>query len=62
MNARVAVGFVDSRKPKGHQWVAELTLEATQPDTTYGKTNALDYGVCCWIPPLDPVGPGVLAT
>ncbi len=58
VNARVAVGFVDLEKPKGHQWVAELTLEATQPDTTYGKTNALDYALQRWIPATGSGGPG----
>jgi hypothetical protein len=58
VNARVAVGFVDLEKPRGHQWVAELTLEATQPDTTYGTTNAIDYALRRWIPASSPGGSG----
>ena len=58
VNARVAVGFVDLEKPKGHQWVAELTLEAQQPDTTYGKTNAIDYALRRWFPASQSGGSG----
>jgi hypothetical protein len=58
VTARVAVGFVDLEKPAGHQWVAELTLEAPQPGTTYGKTNTLDYALERWIPASQPGGSG----
>jgi hypothetical protein len=50
VTGRVAVGFVDLDKPTGRQWVAELTLEAPQPGTTYGETNSLDYTLERWIP------------
>jgi hypothetical protein len=58
VTARVAVGFVDLEKPKGHQWVAELTLAAPQTGTTYGKTNTLDYALQRWIPASQPGGSG----
>ena len=58
VTARVAVGFVDLEKPMGHEWVAELTLEAPQPGTTYGKTNTLDYALQRWIPASQPGGTG----
>jgi hypothetical protein len=58
INARVAVGFVDLEKPKGHQWVAELTLEAPQTDTTYGTTNTIEYKLQRWIPASQPGGSG----
>jgi hypothetical protein len=58
VTARVAVGFVDLEKPMGHQWVAELTLEAPQPGTTYGNTNTLDYALQRWIPASQPGGTG----
>jgi hypothetical protein len=49
VTARVAVGFVDLEKPKGHQWVAVMTFDAPQTDTTYGKTNTLEYTLYRWI-------------
>jgi hypothetical protein len=58
VTARVAVGFVDLEKPKGHQWAAELTLEAPQADTSYGKTNTLDYALRRFIPAGQPGGFG----
>jgi hypothetical protein len=56
--ARVAVGFVDLEKPKGHQWVADLSLEALEPGTTYAKTNTLEYALQRWIPASQPGGSG----
>jgi hypothetical protein len=58
VTARVAVGFVDLDRPKGHQWVAELTFEAPQPGTSYGETNVLDYALQRWIPANQPGGAG----
>jgi hypothetical protein len=58
VDARVAVGFVDLEEPKGHQSVAELTLEAPQANTTYGKTNTLDFELRRWIPASQPGGSG----
>jgi hypothetical protein len=54
VTARVAVGFVDLEKPKGHEWVADLTLEAPETGTTYGRTNTLDYSLQRWIPATQP--------
>jgi hypothetical protein len=56
--ARVAVGFVDLEKPKGHQWVAYLSVEALQRGTTYAKTNTLEYALQRWIPASRPGGSG----
>jgi hypothetical protein len=58
VTARVAVGFVDLEKPKRPQWVAELTFDAPQTGTTYGKTNTLDYALQRWIPASQPGGSG----
>jgi hypothetical protein len=58
ITVRVAVGFVDLEKPEGHQWVAELTLEAPQPDTTYLQTNTIDYALQRWILPSQAGGAG----
>jgi hypothetical protein len=58
INARVAVGFIDLEKPRGHQWVAELNLAAPQTDTTYGATNTIDYKLQRWIPASRPGASG----
>jgi hypothetical protein len=58
VTARVAVGFVDLEKPEGHQWVAELTFEVPHTNTTYGKTNTIDYALQSWIPPSIPGASG----
>jgi hypothetical protein len=58
VTARLAVGFVDLERPNGHQWVAELTLDAPRTGTTYAKTNTLDYALQRWIPASQPGGAG----
>jgi hypothetical protein len=58
ITARVAVGFVDLDKPKGHQWVAELTLEAPRTNTTYRNTDTVDYALQLWNPATQPGEPG----
>jgi hypothetical protein len=58
VTARVAVGFIDLEKPNGHQWFAEVTFDAPQAGTTYGKSNALDFTLQRWIPASQPGGSG----
>jgi len=62
VTARVAVGFVDLEKPKGHQWVAELTLEAPQTALRTAKPTRSTTRSSAGFRPANPAGPGVLAT